>query len=71
MNTKGVVIRCIDGSTVRGKINIGPKSSRISDWFYLNKDKFFTVFDAALGGEVDKVFILNKDNVIWVMPEEE
>ncbi|MBW1710808.1 MAG: hypothetical protein JRG97_13375 [Deltaproteobacteria bacterium] len=71
MNAREVAIRCTDGSTMRGKINIGPKSSRLSDWFYLNKDQFITVFDAALEGEMDKVVILNKNNIIWVMPLDE
>ncbi len=71
MNTRKVKIKCIDGSTLRGKINIGAKSTRLSDWFYLNKDQFITVFEATLEGETDQVLILNKDNIIWVMPIEE
>ncbi|MBW2060724.1 MAG: hypothetical protein JRI34_13545 [Deltaproteobacteria bacterium] len=71
MNVQEVIVRCTDGTTMKGKINIGPKSSRLSDWFYLNKDQFITVFNAVVEGEADKVIIVNKDNIIWVMPIEE
>lgn len=68
MNVKEIVVRCTDGSTMRGKVNIGDKFSRLSDWIVSNKDEFMTVFDATSEGEVDQVIIVNKAHVIWIMP---
>lgn len=71
MNAKEVIVRCTDGTTMRGKINIGDKNSRLSDYFSYNKDSFITLFDATSEGEVGKVIILNKDHLIWVVPIKE
>ncbi len=71
MNAKEVIVRCTDGTTMRGKINIGDKNTRLSDYFSFNKDPFITLFDATSGGEVGKVIILNKDHLIWVVPIKE
>ncbi len=71
MNTKEVIVRCTDGTTMRGKINIGDKNTRLSDYFSNNQDPFITLFDATSEGEVGKVIILNKDHLIWVVPIKE
>ena len=68
MNVREALIRCSDGSTLKGKVNIGEKSSRLSAWFISNKDPFVTVFDATVDGETDKVIIVNKDHIIWAIP---
>ncbi len=71
MNAKEVIVKCSDGTTMRGKINIGDTKSRLSDYFSLNKDPFVTLFDATSDGEVGKVIILNKDHLIWIVPVQE
>ena len=71
MNTKEVIIRCTDGTTMRGKINIGDRNTRLSDYFSNNQDSFITLFDATSEGEVGKVIILNMDHLIWVVPIKE
>lgn len=66
---RNVSIRTIDGSTLLGKVNIGIKE-RVSDIFTKTDNPFIVLFDVELKDGSGKVFFVNKNNIVWVEPEE-
>jgi hypothetical protein len=68
---KAKITVCLtDGTIVKGSINIR-KYNRLSD--YLNSkeaDQFLIIVDASLSGEIDKVVIVNRNQIVWAVPEE-
>jgi hypothetical protein len=67
INSKGVVIKLIDGSTIMGKTNIGD-NRRLSDRLNRGEDPFITVFDASVQGLIGKVLFINRQQIMWAMP---
>jgi len=65
-----VSIRTVDGSVIRGKINMG-ENERISDVMVKGESPYLVVFDASTSCVEGKVFIVNKRHIIWVEPEAE
>jgi small nuclear ribonucleoprotein (snRNP)-like protein len=68
-----VLVKLVDGSTVRGKINLYNEEvvlQRVSDIFTKVPDPFIVVYDAIVEGKTDQVMIINKSNIIWVSPED-
>ena len=71
-NSQMVKIKTSDGSTFRGKINLHSETKqmdRISDFFLKGKNPFVTIYDVAAHGST-KLFIINKDHIIWVTQDE-
>ena len=66
---RNVTIRTIDGSTLLGKVNIGVKE-RVSDIFTKTDNPFIVLFDVELRDGSGKVFFINKNNIVWVEPED-
>lgn len=66
---RNVTIRTIDGSTLLGKVNIGIKE-RVSDIFTKTDNPFIVLFDVELRDTSGKVFFINKNNIVWVEPED-
>jgi len=64
-----VTIRTIDGSTILGKVNIGIKD-RASDVFTKADNPFIVLFDVEHKDIVGKVLFVNKNNIVWVEPED-
>jgi hypothetical protein len=67
--SRGITIRTIDGSTLRGKVNLGIKE-RVSDLFTKTENPFIVVFDAEHRDGTGKVFFVNKHNIVWAEPED-
>jgi hypothetical protein len=44
--------------------------NRVSDLFTRNKDPFIVVFGVKLEETASQVVIVNKDNIIWIGPED-
>jgi len=65
-----VSILTVDGSMIRGKINLGDKE-RISDVLVKGDSPYLVVFDASTASVQGKVLIVNKQHIIWVEPEPE
>jgi len=66
-----VTLKLTDGSELRGKVNLYYEETplnRVSDLFTLHRDPFLVVFDAALEGKTDQVFIVNKQHIVWITP---
>ena len=65
-----VAIRTIDGSTILGKVNIGIKD-RVSDVFTKGDNPFIVLIDAEHKDISGKVLFVNRNNIVWVEPEDE
>ncbi len=66
---KAVYIKTVEGSLVRGKINIG-SNDRLSDVFVKGKYPFVVLFDVGEPDGIRKVLIINKNHIVWVEPDE-
>lgn len=74
MDTRRVTMKLTDGSMVTGLINLiqrGETEHRISDIFVGRNEPFVVIFKATLGDMTNQVLVINKNHVLWVMPEEE
>lgn len=70
-----VTIKLMDGSTVKGKINLQKHNDdtvtqRVSEMFTKHQDPFVVVFAATFLGVPDRVIIINKRNILWVSPDD-
>jgi hypothetical protein len=75
IQARKVTIRLVDGSLVKGKINLHKPEDksliqRESEMFTKHQDPFVVVFEATLEGRSDRVVIINKRNILWVSPED-
>jgi len=70
MNTTSVVVKLIDGTTIKGKTNIGDHR-RLSDRLNRGEDPFLTMFDVSVQGQTGRVLFINKSQIMWAMPVEE
>lgn len=71
-NSQMVKIKTSDGSTFRGNINLNSESKqmdRISDFFLKGENPFVIIYDVAAHGS-SKLFIINKEHIVWVTPDE-
>ncbi|MGP8052139.1 MAG: hypothetical protein ACLPYB_16230 [Desulfobaccales bacterium] len=75
IQTRKVTIKLVDGSLVKGKINLHKHKDesvieRASEMFTKHQDPFVVVFEATFEGVSGRVVIINKHNVIWVSPDD-
>jgi hypothetical protein len=71
---RGVLVKLIDGSFVRGQINLYRDEfdlQRVSEIFTRVEDPFVVVFEATVEGKSNRTCVVNKSNIIWVSPEED
>ncbi len=74
LNPRTVVIKMVDGSVVKGKINLHHSEAmvqRVSEIFTRVSDPFLVLFDATVEGKPGKVLIINKQNIVWASPEDD
>lgn len=67
--SRKITIKTIDGSTLIGKVNLGIKE-RVSDIFTKTENPFIVLFDAEHRDGKGKVLFVNKNNIVWVEPNE-
>lgn len=67
-NYKGICVKVSDGSMIRGKINL-TNYPRISDMLKNSTDKFITVVADEQSHDAQKVYIINKEFMIWAEVE--
>lgn len=67
--TGHISLRTVDGSVIRGKINLEDKE-RVSDVLVRGDSPYLIIFDASTSNVEGKVFIVNKQHIIWVEPED-
>jgi hypothetical protein len=88
IESRNIAIKLIDGSILKGKINLlaespqdnwlmdkndqnmGQYYRRVSDLFTVGKNHFIVVYDAVADWNDSKIFIINKANISWVIPED-
>jgi hypothetical protein len=63
-NYKGICVKISDGSMVKGKINL-TNYPRISDMLKNSNEKFITVVADDQSQDAKKVYIINKEFMIW------
>lgn len=66
---RDITIRTTDGSTLKGKVNIGIKQ-RVSDLFTKTENPFIVLFDVEHKDITGKVLFVNKSNIVWVEPKD-
>jgi len=67
-NFKGISVKISDGSIVKGKINL-TNYTRISDMLKNSNEKFITVVADEQSHDAQKVYIINKEFMIWAEVE--
>ncbi|MGD0216722.1 MAG: hypothetical protein ABSC45_04310 [Desulfobaccales bacterium] len=75
IQARKVTIRLVDGSLVRGKINLHKHTGegiiqRPSEMFTKHQDPFVVVFEATFEGVSDRVVFINKRNILFVSPDD-
>jgi hypothetical protein len=68
-----VVVKTIDGSLIRGNINLNSESipmDRVSDLLIKGQNRFLIMYNASLGDRKDAAVIINKSQIVWVMEED-
>jgi len=73
LTARELTVKLVDGSVVKGKINLHHDEhmiQRVSEIFTQIKDPFLVVFDATFEGESGRVLVINKQNIIWALPED-
>lgn len=68
-----VLVKTIDGSLIRGNINLNSESlpmDRVSDLLIKGQNKFLIMYNASLGDRKDAAVIINKSQIVWVMEED-
>ncbi len=73
IDARKVTIKLMDGSLVRGKINLHHDEhmiQRVSEIFTEIDKPFVVVFEATFEGKADRVMVVNKQNILWVSPDE-
>jgi len=64
-NFRSIMLKMSDGSTLKGKINLGDNFQRLSDLFRQTQSQFITVAcDEPTEGS-KKVFFVNKNYIVW------
>ena len=66
---RNVKIKTTDGDILKGKVNIGLKS-RVAELFTRTDDPFIVLSDVGSAPGAKRVLFVNKDNIVWVEPEE-
>lgn len=69
MNAQSVLVKLLDGTTVKGKTNMGAHN-RLSDCLNRGDDPFLVVFEVSIQGQSGKVLFINKSQIMWAMPIE-
>ncbi|MBU2498719.1 MAG: hypothetical protein KKE57_07460 [Proteobacteria bacterium] len=64
-----ITVRTTDGATIVGKVNIGIKA-RVAELFTRTEDPFIVLSDVELEPGSQKVLFINKNNIVWVEPED-
>jgi D-alanine-D-alanine ligase-like ATP-grasp enzyme len=73
IEARRVTIKMIDGSLIRGKINLQQDEAiiqRASEIFTRHQAPFVVIFEATFEGMSDRVIVINKHNILWVSPDE-
>ena len=65
-----VTVKTTDGSTLTGQVNIGIKD-RVSELFTRSDSPFVVMTDVETRDGSGKVLIVNKNQIVWVEPNDD
>ncbi|MEW6658382.1 MAG: hypothetical protein AB1424_06955 [Thermodesulfobacteriota bacterium] len=68
-----VTLKLTDGSVLKGQVNLYYEEmelNRVSDLFTKDKDPFLVLFDVVMQGKTEQVYIINKQHIVWLTPED-
>jgi hypothetical protein len=65
VNYDNISVKLSDGSIIKGKINRGADFKRLSDYLKNSTDKFATIVSEDPTENLKKVFVVNKDCIVW------
>jgi hypothetical protein len=68
MNYKVICVKISDGSMVKGKINL-TNYPRVSDMLKNSNEKFITVVADEQNQDAKKIYVINKEFMIWAEVE--
>jgi len=66
-------MKLTDGSVLRGQVNLYYEEmplNRVSDLFTRDRDPFLVVFDVEVAEKTEQVYIVNKQHIVWITPED-
>jgi hypothetical protein len=70
IKTTKVEIRLADGTNIKGCLNIH-RYNRVSDCLNSkDSDQFLTIHDACMEDAKGKFVIINRNHIVWAVPEE-
>jgi small nuclear ribonucleoprotein (snRNP)-like protein len=64
-----VTVKTSDGSTLTGRVNLGIKD-RVSDLFTRSESPFVVLTDVETRDGSGKTLIVNKNQIVWVEPND-
>ncbi len=64
-NYRSVILKMSDGSMLTGRINLGDTFQRLSDLIRRTETQFITVASDESTEESKKVFVVNKNFIMW------
>jgi hypothetical protein len=68
-NSVTATIRLSDGTIIKGMVNIH-KYNRLVDFFNAKEsDQFVIICDAEISASDAKIIVINRNNIIWAVPE--
>ena len=65
VNYNNISVKLSDGSIIKGKVNRGADYKRMSDYLKHSPEKFTTIVSEEPTENVKKVFVINKDYILW------
>ena len=68
-DSKQAIVKLVDGSTIKGWINL-KNSTRLADLLNTYDDQFIVMFNCSLREDLGDVLLVNKKNILWVVPVE-
>ena len=74
MDARPITLKLVDGSVITGRINLiqrGEQEHRVSDIFVGRHEPFVVVFQATIGDMTNKVLVINKSHILWLIPEDD
>ncbi len=74
MDARPITLKLVDGSVITGRINLiqrGEHEHRVSDIFVGRHEPFVVVFQATIGDMTNKVLVINKSHILWLIPEDD
>jgi hypothetical protein len=64
-NYESVSVKMKDGTIITGKLNIG-EFPRVSDLFKQAQFQYIVLADAKVGGDSEKVVLINIHEIMWL-----